>query len=215
MKLSKPKYIFVTGGVASSLGKGIISASIARLLQARGYSVTIQKLDPYINVDPGTLNPYEHGDDAVDSKARSERCCRTGRNIVLSLMETRQEQPRPKFSFDRGDDVRVIAGGGPSGSALAKLDDFFRRNHNFMDESAVLTVADHFPDCGFHPDGAAMHTEAATAGNGASQGAASIPAEAEKAPSAAGGSEPGRAPGKAPWRPRRPVQRRWWINAGQ
>ncbi len=62
MKLSKPKYIFVTGGVASSLGKGIISASIAQLLQARGYSVTIQKLDPYINVDPGTLNPYEHGE---------------------------------------------------------------------------------------------------------------------------------------------------------
>ena len=62
MKLSKPKYIFVTGGVASSLGKGIISASIARLLQARGYSVTIQKLDPYINVDPGTVNPYEHGE---------------------------------------------------------------------------------------------------------------------------------------------------------
>ena len=62
MKLSKPKYIFVTGGVASSLGKGIISASIARLLQARGYSVTIQKLDPYITVDPGTLNPYEHGE---------------------------------------------------------------------------------------------------------------------------------------------------------
>ena len=62
MILSKPKYIFVTGGVASSLGKGIISASIARLLQARGYSVTIQKLDPYINVDPGTLNPYEHGE---------------------------------------------------------------------------------------------------------------------------------------------------------
>ncbi len=62
MKLQKPKYIFVTGGVASSLGKGIISASVARLLQARGYSVTIQKLDPYINVDPGTLNPYEHGE---------------------------------------------------------------------------------------------------------------------------------------------------------
>ncbi|HCP59712.1 MAG TPA: hypothetical protein DIT81_11320, partial [Alistipes obesi] len=51
MKLKKPKYIFVTGGVASSLGKGIISASIARLLQARGYTVTIQKLDPYINID--------------------------------------------------------------------------------------------------------------------------------------------------------------------
>ncbi|MFI3316493.1 MAG: CTP synthase [Rikenellaceae bacterium] len=62
MKLDKPKYVFVTGGVASSLGKGIISASLARLLQARGYSVTIQKLDPYINVDPGTLNPYEHGE---------------------------------------------------------------------------------------------------------------------------------------------------------
>lgn len=58
----KTKYIFVTGGVTSSLGKGIISASLARLLQARGYKVTIQKLDPYINVDPGTLNPYEHGE---------------------------------------------------------------------------------------------------------------------------------------------------------
>ncbi len=56
------KYIFVTGGVSSSLGKGIISASLAKLLQARGYSVTIQKLDPYINIDPGTLNPYEHGE---------------------------------------------------------------------------------------------------------------------------------------------------------
>ncbi|MBN1159248.1 MAG: CTP synthase [Bacteroidales bacterium] len=56
------KYIFVTGGVTSSLGKGIISASLAKLLQARGYLVTIQKLDPYINVDPGTLNPYEHGE---------------------------------------------------------------------------------------------------------------------------------------------------------
>jgi CTP synthase len=56
------KYIFVTGGVTSSLGKGIISASLAKLLQARGYKVTIQKLDPYINIDPGTLNPYEHGE---------------------------------------------------------------------------------------------------------------------------------------------------------
>ncbi len=56
------KYIFVTGGVTSSLGKGIISASLAKLLQSRNYSVTIQKLDPYINVDPGTLNPYEHGE---------------------------------------------------------------------------------------------------------------------------------------------------------
>jgi CTP synthase len=56
------KYVFVTGGVTSSLGKGIISASLAKLLQARGYSATIQKLDPYINIDPGTLNPYEHGE---------------------------------------------------------------------------------------------------------------------------------------------------------
>ena len=60
--MSKTKYIFVTGGVTSSLGKGIISSSIAKLLVARGFSVTIQKLDPYINIDPGTLNPYEHGE---------------------------------------------------------------------------------------------------------------------------------------------------------
>ncbi len=60
--MSTTKYIFVTGGVTSSLGKGIVSASLATLLQGRGYSVTIQKLDPYINIDPGTLNPYEHGE---------------------------------------------------------------------------------------------------------------------------------------------------------
>ncbi len=56
------KYIFITGGVTSSLGKGIISASLGKLLQARGYNITIQKFDPYINIDPGTLNPYEHGE---------------------------------------------------------------------------------------------------------------------------------------------------------
>lgn len=60
--MAEVKYVFVTGGVTSSLGKGIISSSLAKLLQSRGYSVTIQKLDPYINVDPGTLNPYEHGE---------------------------------------------------------------------------------------------------------------------------------------------------------
>ena len=60
--MSSTKYIFVTGGVSSSLGKGIIAASLAKLLQSQGYSVTIQKLDPYINIDPGTLNPYEHGE---------------------------------------------------------------------------------------------------------------------------------------------------------
>lgn len=61
-KTSATKYVFVTGGVTSSLGKGIISASLGKLLEARGYAVTIQKLDPYINVDPGTMNPYEHGE---------------------------------------------------------------------------------------------------------------------------------------------------------
>ena len=60
--MSATRYIFVTGGVTSSLGKGILASSLAKLLQSRGYSVTIQKLDPYINVDPGTLNPYEHGE---------------------------------------------------------------------------------------------------------------------------------------------------------
>ncbi len=60
--MGKTKYIFVTGGVTSSLGKGIISASLGKLLQSRGYKVTIQKFDPYINIDPGTLNPYEHGE---------------------------------------------------------------------------------------------------------------------------------------------------------
>jgi CTP synthase len=60
--MNSTKYIFVTGGVTSSLGKGIIAASLAKLLQARGYRTTIQKFDPYINVDPGTLNPYEHGE---------------------------------------------------------------------------------------------------------------------------------------------------------
>ncbi|MCQ2114808.1 MAG: CTP synthase [Bacteroidales bacterium] len=60
--MEQTRYIFVTGGVVSSLGKGIISSSIGKLLQAHGYSITIQKYDPYINIDPGTLNPYEHGE---------------------------------------------------------------------------------------------------------------------------------------------------------
>ena len=65
--MASTKYIFVTGGVVSSLGKGIVSASLGKLLQARGYKVTIQKFDPYINIDPGTLNPYEHGECFVTS----------------------------------------------------------------------------------------------------------------------------------------------------
>ena len=64
------KYIFVTGGVVSSLGKGIISASVAKLLLSRGYKVTVQKFDPYINIDPGTLNPYEHGECYVTTDGR-------------------------------------------------------------------------------------------------------------------------------------------------
>ena len=60
--MTKTKYIFVTGGVTSSLGKGIIAASLAKLLQCRGFSVTIQKFDPYIKIDPGTLKRYEHGE---------------------------------------------------------------------------------------------------------------------------------------------------------
>lgn len=62
MSKKNTKYIFVTGGVTSSLGKGIVSASLGLLLKSRGFKVTIQKLDPYINIDPGTLNPYEHGE---------------------------------------------------------------------------------------------------------------------------------------------------------
>src|SRR5437016_10847961 len=60
--MPKPKYIFCTGGVVSSVGKGVVAASIGRLLKARGLRVSIQKLDPYINVDPGTMSPYQHGE---------------------------------------------------------------------------------------------------------------------------------------------------------
>ncbi|RPI00451.1 MAG: CTP synthase, partial [Calditrichaeota bacterium] len=62
MSSKRVKYIFVTGGVVSSLGKGIAAASIGRLLKARGFEVTIMKLDPYLNVDPGTMSPYQHGE---------------------------------------------------------------------------------------------------------------------------------------------------------
>ncbi len=60
--MKKRKYIFITGGVVSSLGKGVATASIAFLLKSRNFKVTVQKLDPYINVDPGTMNPYQHGE---------------------------------------------------------------------------------------------------------------------------------------------------------
>lgn len=64
------KYIFVTGGVVSSLGKGITAASLGRLLKSRGYKVTIQKFDPYINIDPGTMSPYQHGEVFVTDDGR-------------------------------------------------------------------------------------------------------------------------------------------------
>ena len=65
-----PKYIFVTGGVVSAVGKGITVASIGRLLKSRGISVRIQKLDPYLNVDPGTMSPYQHGEVLCDGRWR-------------------------------------------------------------------------------------------------------------------------------------------------
>jgi len=89
----QPKYVFVTGGVASGLGKGITTASLGRLFKSRGLRVTLQKLDPYINVDPGTMNPFEHGESrrgastprssprsaAASSSARPSRSSRTSR----------------------------------------------------------------------------------------------------------------------------------------
>ena len=68
------KYIFCTGGVVSSLGKGVAAASIGRILKSRGLSVTVQKLDPYLNVDPGTMSPYEHGEVFVLSSWRAGSC---------------------------------------------------------------------------------------------------------------------------------------------
>ena len=74
------KYVFVTGGVVSGLGKGITAASLGRLLKARGYKVTMQKFDPYINVDPGTMNPIQHGevfvtDDGTETDLDLQDCC--------------------------------------------------------------------------------------------------------------------------------------------
>ena len=68
--MSTTKYVFVTGGVVSSLGKGITAASLGRLLKARGLKVRVQKFDPYINVDPGTMSPYQHGEVYVRSEER-------------------------------------------------------------------------------------------------------------------------------------------------
>ena len=81
------KYIFVTGGVVSSLGKGITAASLGRLLKSRGYKVTIQKFDPYINVDPGTMSPYQHGEVFVtDDGAETDLSNVTAGKIYLSVI---------------------------------------------------------------------------------------------------------------------------------
>ena len=84
------KYVFVTGGVVSSLGKGIISSSLAKLLQSRNLRVTIQKFDPYLNVDPGTLNPYEHGECFVTLV--------TTRDFSISIHPVRITSPLARFT---------------------------------------------------------------------------------------------------------------------
>ena len=148
------KYIFVTGGVVSSLGKGIISASIGKLLQARGYKVTIQKFDPYINIDPGTLNPYEHGECYVtedgfetdldlghyerftDIRTTRDNSITTGRiyKTVIDrerhgdyLGKTIQVVPHITDEIKR----RMLASPSPSEGGDVKL-------HNATDNSAVL-----------------------------------------------------------------------------
>ena len=85
------KYVFVTGGVVSGLGKGITAASLGRLLKARGYKVTMQKFDPYINIDPGTMNPVQHGEVFVtDDGAETDLDLATSRR---SMMETLTKNP--------------------------------------------------------------------------------------------------------------------------
>ena len=88
---NKPKYIFVSGGVVSSLGKGILSASLGAILESRGLKVTILKLDPYINLDPGTMSPFQHGEVFVTEDGSETvsythlRAHETGRNLVCTL----------------------------------------------------------------------------------------------------------------------------------
>ena len=81
------RYIFITGGVVSSLGKGLASAALGAVLQARGYSVRLRKLDPYLNVDPGTMSPFQHGEVFVtDDGARSESTRLNSSHLRLSRM---------------------------------------------------------------------------------------------------------------------------------
>jgi len=94
---SSPKYVFVTGGVSSSLGKGIISSSLAKLLQSRGLNVTIQKFDPYINIDPGTLNPYEHGECYVTDDGTGDDGTGDSQEITYTVTANRPTCPEGEF----------------------------------------------------------------------------------------------------------------------
>ena len=93
------KYVFVTGGVVSGLGKGITAASLGRLLKARGYSVTIQKFDPYINVDPGTMSPYQHGEVFVtDDGAETDLDLVTTRDLSTKIFLSIQMLPQVRYT---------------------------------------------------------------------------------------------------------------------
>lgn len=85
------KYVFVTGGVVSGLGKGITAASLGRLLKARGYKVTMQKFDPYINIDPGTMNPIQHGEVFVTDDAPRQ----IWTSVIMSVLSTRVSTRTP------------------------------------------------------------------------------------------------------------------------
>ena len=86
------KFVFITGGVVSSIGKGIVAASLGRLLKSRGYNVSILKLDPYLNVDPGTMSPFQHGEvfvteDGADSQSRRSGLCGSHPGIARTAAE--------------------------------------------------------------------------------------------------------------------------------
>lgn len=108
------KYVFVTGGVVSGLGKGITAASLGRLLKARGYSVTIQKFDPYINVDPGTMSPYQHGevfvtDDGAETDLDLGHYERFTTKIFLSIQMLPQVRYTGQFLIRREEEIILAA----------------------------------------------------------------------------------------------------------
>ena len=107
------KYVFVTGGVVSGLGKGITAASLGRLLKARGYHVTMQKLDPYINVDPGTMNPIQHGEVFVTDDPTLQRVKFTGRFCTRNVMEITAAVPYRSFLILQTKSNRNFTGRSP------------------------------------------------------------------------------------------------------